>query len=286
MQGFILDTILADKRIEVAERMARVSLSEVVRAARDAPPPRDFARALRPATPSPLEGEGRGEGETRGSRPSIALIAEIKKASPSKGLIRADFDPVEIAETYEAAGASAISVLTDEKYFQGRLEYLKAVHDAVNLPLLRKDFIVDEYQVHEARAACADAILLIVAALQKDELAKLMFLASDLGMSSLVEVHTADELETALEVGAKIIGINNRDLRTFEVKLETTLDLAPRIPDDRVLVSESGIRTRADVERLMSAGVDAILVGEALMREQDPGAKVRELLDDSGGAQS
>jgi len=185
---------------------------------------------------------------------------------------------VEIGQTYEAAGASAISVLTDEKYFQGRLEYLTAVHDAVSLPLLRKDFIVDEYQVHEARAACADAILLIIAALDNRRLSELMSLAADLGMASLVEVHTADELRTATEAGAEIIGINNRDLRTFEVKLETTLSLARDVPEDRILVSESGIRTRADVEKLMSAGVDAILVGEALMRERNPRAKARELL--------
>jgi len=272
MQGFILDRILADKRIEVAERKARVSLSEVVQAARDAPSPRDFASAL---TSRPLVA---GKSEIRNSKFEIRLVAEIKKASPSKGLIRADFDPVEIGQTYEAAGASAISVLTDEKYFQGRLEYLKAVHDAVSLPLLRKDFIVDEYQVHEARAACADAILLIIAALDNQRLSELMSLAADLGMASLVEVHTADELKTAMDVGAEIIGINNRDLRTFEVKLETTLSLARDVPGDRILVSESGINSRADVEKLMSAGVDAILVGEALMREPDPAIKVRELL--------
>ena len=278
MQDCILDRILADKRIEVADRKARLPLHGITRAAHDAPPPRAFASALRGATPSPLEGEGRGEGEMRGPRLSVSLLAEIKKASPSKGLIRPDFDPVEIARTYEQSGASAISVLTDEKYFQGKLEYLTAVHDAVGLPLLRKDFTIDAYQVHEARAACADAILLIVAALAADDLAALMALASDLGMASLVEVHTADEMRTALDIGARIIGVNNRDLRTFEVRLETTLDLARDVPADRVLVSESGIRDRADVERLMSAGVDAILVGESLMRKPDPGTKVRELL--------
>jgi len=206
------------------------------------------------------------------------LIAEVKKASPSKGLIRADFDPVQIAKTYEAAGASAISVLTDEKYFQGRLEYLTAVHDAVSLPTLRKDFIIDAYQVYESRAAKADAILLIVAALDAGRLRDLMALATELGMASLVEAHSSEELDIALEVAARIIGINNRNLQTFETKLETTLELASRVPGDRVLVSESGIFTRSDVERLMAVGVDAILVGESLMREPDPGMKVRELL--------
>ena len=291
MQESVLDRILADKRIEVSDRKTRVSLDEMRRSAQDAPPPRDFASALRPAIPSPLEGEGRGEGgsaqsEIRNPKSEIRLIAEIKKASPSRGLIRPDFDPVAIARTYERSGASAISVLTDEKYFQGKLEYLRAVHDASSLPLLRKDFVIDPYQVYESRAACADAILLIVAALPTHELAKLMRLAADLNMASLVEVHTAEELETALEVGARIIGINNRDLRTFETKLETTISLAPRVPADRILVSESGILDRADVEKLMSAGVDAILVGESLMRESDPGAKARELLDSNGGAQS
>ena len=206
------------------------------------------------------------------------MIAEVKKASPSRGLIRADFDPAEIAAAYEEAGASAISVLTDEKNFQGRLEYLEAVHRAVSLPVLQKDFIIDPYQVYEARAALADAILLIVAALCREELTEFMALAEELGMASLVEVHTSEELDVALEVGAKVIGINNRNLQTFETKLETTLELAPKIPSDRILVSESGIFTRADVERLMAAGVDAVLVGEALMREPDPGTKVRELL--------
>jgi len=207
------------------------------------------------------------------------LIAEVKKASPSRGLIRPDFDPVAIARTYESAGASTISVLTDEQYFQGRLEYLAAIRAAVNLPLLRKDFIIDAYQVFESRAAQADGILLIVAALSRGQLSEFLGLADELGMASLVEVHTAEELDAALQVGARIVGVNNRDLRTFETKLETTLELASSVPADRVLVSESGILTRADVERLMEAGVDAILVGESLMRDPDPGVKVRELLN-------
>ena len=283
MQESVLDRILADKRIEVSARKARVSLDQMRRSAQDVPPPRDFASALRQTTPSPLEGEGRGEGGSaqsaiRNPKSEIRLVSEIKKASPSKGLIRPDLDPVAIARTYEEAGASAISVLTDEKYFQGRLGYLRAVHDTVSLPLLRKDFIIDPYQVYESRAACADAILLIVAGLSSSELGEFIALADDLDMASLVEVHTVEELEIALEVGACIIGVNNRDLRTFETKLETTISLAPRVPSDRILVSESGILDRADVEELMSVGVDAILVGESLMREQDPGAKVRELL--------
>ena len=275
----ILDKILADKRLEVEARKAELSLEELRRRAQDAPPPRDFASAL---------GGVAGKSAVRSPQSEIRLIAEVKKASPSKGLIQPDFDPVAIARAYEEAGASAISVLTDEKYFQGRLEYLREIHEAVNLPLLRKDFIIDPYQVYEARAALADAILLIVAAFPSGgrgscrsaaELSGLMALAGELGMASLVEVHTAEELEVALEIEAEIIGTNNRDLRTFETRLETTLALAARVPADRILVSESGILTRADVERLMEVGVDAILVGEALMRGPDPSAKVRQLLE-------
>ena len=272
----ILDKILADKRIEVQDGKSRIPAEQMRRIAADAPPPRDFASALWATPPSPRIGRGAG-GEGSGES-EIRLISEVKKASPSKGLIRPDFDPVWIGRTYEAAGASAISVLTDEKYFQGKLEYLTAVRDAVSIPCLRKDFIVDPYQVYEARAAKADAILLIVAALPKDQLVNLMTLASDLGMASLVEIHTAGELDIALDINAKIVGINNRNLQTFEMTLETTLSLAEKVPGDRALVSESGIFTRADVEALLSAGVDAILVGESLMREPDPGVKVRELL--------
>ncbi|MCL6520403.1 MAG: indole-3-glycerol phosphate synthase TrpC [Armatimonadetes bacterium] len=264
--GLILEKILADKRIEIDSRKSQWRIDELK--TKETSPPRDFRAALAVQKSS----AGRG--------PSliIRLIAEVKKASPSKGLIRSDFDPVAIARAYEEAGASAISVLTDEKYFQGRLEYLTAVRNAVNLPVLRKDFIIDAFQVYEARMAQADAILLIMAALSKSQLAELMALASDLGMACLVEVHTAEELEVALESGAEIIGINNRNLQTFETKLETTVELAKMVPGDRILVSESGIFTRLDVERLMEAGVDAILVGESLMREPDPRVKVRELL--------
>lgn len=210
------------------------------------------------------------------------MIAEVKKASPSKGLIRPDFEPVTIAKTYESAGASAISVLTDEKYFQGSIEYLKSIRQAVDLPLLRKDFVIDAYQIYEARAAGADAILLIVAALSREQLVEFGGLARELGMGALIEVHTAEELDVALSTDEPIIGINNRNLQTFETTLDTTIELASRIPSDRVIVSESGIFTRADVERLTAAGVDAILVGESLMREPDPGVKVRELLGSNG----
>lgn len=258
----ILDKILADKRIEVEARKAQSPLEQVNTAAAKTPAARCFTPAI-----GSLKSE-------------IKLIAEVKKASPSKGIIRPDFDPAAIARAYEEAGASAISVLTDEKYFQGSLEDLKAVRRAVSLPILQKDFFVDPYQVCEARAAGADAILLIVAALPAPELREMFVLADQLGMNALVEVHTSEELQVALDMGARIIGINNRDLQTFETKLETTLELAPKVPADRVLVSESGIFTRADVEKLMSVGVDAVLVGEALMREADPGAKARELLGD------
>ncbi len=277
----ILDNILADKRIEVGARKAQVPMPDIQRSILDAPSPRDFAGALRGLTAdtgifflsdsangvklTPLQGQ-------------VQLIAEVKKASPSKGLIRPDFDPVAIAKTYEAAGASAISVLTDEKYFQGSLEYLKAIRAEVKLPLLRKDFVVDPYQIYEARAAGADAVLLIVAALSIDELSYFRALASELGMASLVEVHTREELDVALDIKAKIIGINNRNLQTFETALYTTFDLAAEIPSDCIIVSESGISTRKDVVHLAAAGVSAILVGESLMREPDPAVKVKELL--------
>lgn len=268
----ILDKILADKRAEVEALHKSAPAEYLMTMALEADPPLDFRAAIAPL----LTKEGLGE--VRSARSDIRLIAEVKKASPSKGIIRPDFDPVAIARRYEETGASAISVLTDEKYFQGKLEYLTQIREAVGIPLLRKDFIIHRIQVYEARAAGADAILLIAAALPPHDLRVLMGVARDLGMDSLVEVHTAEELETAIEAGARIIGINNRDLQTFETGLETTLELAAKVPPDRVLVSESGINTRADVERLMAAGVDAILVGESLVREPDPRTKVRELL--------
>jgi len=261
----ILDAILADKRIEVAAKKTHTPLDQIKAEALKSPAPRDFAAAVT-------------VNASRRPSPLVKLIAEIKKASPSKGLIRENFDPIEIAQIYKKAGASAISVLTDEKYFQGKLSYLKDVHEAVNLPLLRKDFIVDPYQIYEARAYAADAILLIVAALTKAELSDFMALADDLGMAALVEVHTSEEFDVALEIGARIIGINNRNLYTFDTTLDTTFELASKAPEGRTLVSESGIFTRADVEMLAEKGIDAILVGESLMRQPDPGVKVKELL--------
>ncbi|BDG60635.1 indole-3-glycerol phosphate synthase TrpC [Caldinitratiruptor microaerophilus] len=264
----ILDRILAAKAEEVAAARARRPLSAVEEAARAAPPPRDFAGALRP----------------RASLP-VAVIAEVKKASPSRGVLRADFDPVAIARGYQAGGAAAVSVLTDGPFFQGSLDHLRAVRQAVGVPLLRKDFLLEPYQVYEARAAGADAVLLIVAA-RPDAgwLREMQAVAAGLGMAALVEVHTAAELELALAAGARVVGINNRDLRTFETRLEVTLNLAPAVPPDVTLVSESGIRGPADCRRLAEAGVHAVLVGEHLVREPDPGAALRSWLAGEGEA--
>jgi indole-3-glycerol phosphate synthase len=207
----------------------------------------------------------------------VALIAEVKKASPSAGLIRQDFDPVHIARAYERGGAACISVLTDERFFQGSLAHLRLVRSAVDLPLLRKDFILDPVQVLEARALGADAYLLIAAALAEGELGKLLAAGRELGMDALVEVHDEGDLGVALEAGADLIGINNRDLRTFQVGLDVTERLAPLVPAGVVVVAESGIRTCADVRRLKACGIRAVLVGEALMRAADIEAATREL---------
>ncbi|MFO7172401.1 MAG: indole-3-glycerol phosphate synthase TrpC [Bacillota bacterium] len=265
----ILERILAAKAEEVARARAAVPLAEVRAAAAAAPPPRDFAAAL--ARPRHL-------GDRPGAVP-VAVIAEVKRASPSRGVIRRDFDPAAIARAYARAGASAISVLTDAPFFQGHLDHLRAVRQAVDLPLLRKDFILDPYQVYEARAAGADAVLLIAAALgDAGPIRALRELAEDLGMAALVEVHTPAELEMALAAGARIVGINNRDLRTFETRLETTLELAGQVPPEVLLVSESGIRTPEDCRRVAAAGARAVLVGEQLMRQPDPGAALLELV--------
>lgn len=258
----ILDKIVAAKRAEIEERKALRPIWELERDALDRPPRGGFAQAARP--------ERRGD--------DIRLIAEIKKASPSKGLIRPDFDPPLIARQYEQAGAAAISVLTDERLFGGSLAILDQVSRAVETPLLRKDFVLEEYQLLEARAAGASAALLIAAILDDDTLESLLREAARLGIDTLTEVHTEAELERAAALGAPVIGVNNRNLQTFEVDLETTLRLRPRIPSDRVAVSESGVFTRADVLRLQDAGVDAVLVGESLMRQPDPGAAARGLL--------
>jgi indole-3-glycerol phosphate synthase len=255
----ILDEIVAYKKEELAESKRDASLADQKKRAADAGPLRGFGAAL----------------ATTGG---IKLIAEVKKASPSKGVIREDFDPVRIAATYQEAGATCLSVLTEKKYFQGSLEYLGAIRRAVGLPLLRKDFIVDEYQVFEARAAGADAILLIAACLDRRQLEDYLGIAGNLGLDVLVESHTMKELDNTLHAGARIVGINNRDLTRFTVSLQTTFDLLRDIPDDRIVVSESGIQSRDDVVRLEKAGVDAVLVGESLMREKDMGKKVKELL--------
>lgn len=253
----ILEKIVRWKHDEI-ERHKRKRPPELVRAeAAIAPPPRDFVGALR--------------------KEGVALIAEVKRASPSKGLLRHDFDAVALATTYEANGAAAISVLTDQHFFQGNLGHLQAVREAVSLPVLRKDFILDPYQVYEARAAGADAILLIVAALGDKALAELFELARVLGMTPLVEVHNEVELERALRLNPPLIGINNRDLRTFQVDLNTTARLRPLIPPGITVVAESGIHTAADVRQVAEMGVDAMLVGEALVRAKDVAAKVREL---------
>jgi len=255
----ILDEIVATKRVEIAEAKGRVPESMLRAALAEAPPVRDFLRAV--------------------SQPgAVRLIAEVKKASPSKGLLRADFDPAVIARTYERHGASAISVLTDEHYFQGSLENLRRVRAAVGIPVLRKDFVLDPYQVVEARAAGADAVLLIAECLDDATLQSLHDAIVALGMTPLVELYDPQNLPRVLGIGARLIGINNRDLRTFHTDLEHTLRLRRQVPGDRVLVGESGIRTRADVLRLGAAGVQAMLVGESLVICPDIGAAVDALL--------
>ena len=255
----ILDRIVAHKRVELAERSQIVHIEALRARARNAAKPRDFRAAI-----------------TRGIS-DVRLIAEVKKASPSKGVIRADFHPVEIATEYARSGADALSVLTDERFFQGHLDYLTEIQSRVDIPLLRKDFTLDEYHVVEARAAGADAVLLIVAVLELALLKELHACAAELGMAAIVEVHDADEVERALSAGAEIIGVNNRNLRTFETRLETTFALRELVPSDTVVVSESGINSRRDVERLAEAGVDAMLVGESLMRAESIFSKIAEL---------
>jgi indole-3-glycerol phosphate synthase len=260
----ILAHILHDKADEVAERRRRRPLAELQKMVQDLPPARDFVAALR------------GNGAWRETPPRV--IAEVKKASPSKGVIRPDFDPVAIAQTYAANGAAALSVLTDATYFQGQLSFLEAISRVVTLPLLRKDFTIDAYQVYESRAAHADAILLIVAVLQTGQLDDFLGLAHELGMAVLLEVHTVEELARSLPRHPQLIGINNRDLRTFHTDIGTTLRLRPLIPSDIVVVSESGINAATDITRLREQGVHAFLIGESLMRAPDPGVKLRELL--------
>ncbi|MEX2171358.1 MAG: indole-3-glycerol phosphate synthase TrpC [Pirellulales bacterium] len=255
----ILDKIVAAKRTEIERAKSARPASELRAQLADAPPSRNFFAALAAAGP-------------------IKLIAEVKKASPSAGIIRSNFDPVAIAQTYAAHGVTCLSVLTDEQFFQGSLDYLRAIRAAVDLPVLRKDFILDSHQLLEARVAGADAVLLIAECLDDCNLRKLFNEACELGLTPLVELYEPANLSRVLAAGATLIGVNNRNLHTFEVDLAHTLRIKAEMPEDCVLVGESGIKTRADVQRLEVAGVDAILVGESLMREPDIGAAVDRLL--------
>ncbi len=255
----ILDEIIDHKKGSLPRRKANMPLAKLEQKALEQRPPRDFIKALK--------------------RDGIKLIAEVKRASPSRGLLAPGLDAPSLARTYRSSGAAAISVLTDSKYFKGSLTDLEAVRAAVDIPLLRKDFIVDPYQVYEARASGADAVLLIAAASLAVEIMRpLMEAVQSLGMQSLVEVHNEKELDWVLTLKPKMIGINNRDLSNFKVDLNTTLKLRERVPRDVVVVSESGIHTRADVLKLQKVGVDAILVGEALVTSGDPAAKIHELI--------
>jgi indole-3-glycerol phosphate synthase len=263
----ILDQIIENKRLEVADRKVRVPENALRETISTLGRPRNFFQAV-----------------TKKGKKPLNLIAEVKKASPSAGVMRADFHPVEIAKTYAAAGADALSVLTDEKFFQGHLDYLHQIRDEVKLPVLRKDFIIDPYQVYESRAAGADAILLIAECLETHELIDLQILSTELNMTCLIEVHDLDNLMRVRDrvIGFphksySLLGINNRDLRTFKTDLGTTLRMAELVEDRRVLISESGINTNADIKKLAEVGVSAVLVGESLMRSDDIAGKIREL---------
>ncbi len=253
----ILDEIVAKKRQEIAAARTAVPEAELSRRCEGLRTVRDFEGALR--------------------RPSMRIIAEVKKASPSAGIIRADFDPVAIARTYEAHGADCLSVLTDRHFFQGDLAYLTAIHEAVRLPVLRKEFILDRYQLLEARVAGADAVLLIAEILPDDELKNLYRASREIGLHVLVELHDAEQLSRVLDCGATLVGINNRDLRTFHTSLDHTLKLLAKVPSECCVVSESGIKTHDDLQRLESAGVKAVLVGESLMRSPDIGVALDRL---------
>ncbi len=255
----ILDKIHSHKLKEIAENKKRIPIDVLKERCKEFPKTRKFGEAIK-----------------RKNR--IKIIAEVKKASPSAGIIREDFNYVNIAMEYEASGASAISVLTDKEFFMGELKYLTEIKETIQLPVLRKDFIVDSYQIYESRAAGADSILLIARLLTKEQIDTFLSLAHSLGMECLVEIHDNNELQKTLETGAVIIGINNRDLDTFETNLDTTLQLCPLIPEEKIIVSESGIKTRADVLKLEEAGIDAILIGETLMRSNDIHLKIKELL--------
>jgi len=256
----ILDRIVKAKRKEVTSLKEARPLSRLEEALKDLPTPHDFKRAI--------SGSG------------CAIIAEVKRRSPSRGRIREDFDPFKIAALYQEHGAAAVSVLTDEEFFGGNRTHLSGIRKIVDLPLLRKDFIIDPYQIYETRVLGGDALLLIACLLEAGQLREYIRLTEGLGLSALVEVHTREELDKALAAGAEIIGINNRDLKTFSTDLGITLDLAPCIRGNRIVVSESGINTREDIETLMKAGIHSFLVGETLMRAGDIGGKLRELLDE------
>lgn len=255
----ILQTIVDFKRTEIERARSDTPLIEVRSRAADAPPPRDFIASLLHDQPAP------------------GLIAEVKKASPSKGVIRDDFDPVEIAKIYASAGANCISVLTDRQFFQGDLQFLCDIRQAVEVPLLRKDFILDEYQVFEARAAGADAVLLIAECLEAGRLIELHQQICELGMTALVELYDAANIDAVLACQPRLVGVNNRDLKTFDVNLQHSIDVGKKLPDDIVFVSESGIASHDDVQLLQSQGVDAILVGESLMRADDIAGAVTAL---------
>ena len=257
----ILQRIVAVKRDEVAQARRRCGLAELQAQAAAASPARGFAAALR----------------ARVEAGSPAVIAEVKKASPSKGVLREHFVPADIARSYESGGAACLSVLTDERFFQGCAAYLQQARESCSLPVLRKDFLIDPYQVVEARAMGADCVLLIAACLDDGLMSELEACATEQGLDVLVEVHDGDELERALRLKTPLIGVNNRNLRTFDVSLDTTIGLLPRVPGDRLLVTESGILARADVQRMRSADVHAFLVGEAFMRAPDPGQALRDL---------
>ncbi|MCI3911019.1 indole-3-glycerol phosphate synthase TrpC [Pseudomonas viridiflava] len=265
----VLEKILARKAEEIAARRAVVSLAELEQQAAAADPARGFAKAL-------IE-------QARKKQP--AVIAEIKKASPSKGVIRENFLPAEIAKSYQAGGATCLSVLTDIDFFQGSDQYLRDARAACNLPVIRKDFMIDPYQIVEARALCADCVLLIVSALDDVQMAELAAVAKNVGLDVLVEVHDGDELDRALKtLDTPLVGINNRNLHTFNVSLETTLDLLPRVPRDRLVITESGILNRADVELMEISDVYAFLVGEAFMRAEHPGTELQRLFFPERGA--
>lgn len=255
----ILDDIIAHKKEELVASKERISLSELENKVKDVPKPIDVI-------------------DRHNNMSGVKIIAEIKKASPSKGIIREDFDHVNIAKSYEEAGAFALSVLTDEKYFQGKLSYLNDIKKVVSIPLLRKDFTIDPYQIYEARSYGADIILLIVSALELSQIKEFRQVAESLGMNAIVEVHSEVELETALKAESNIIGINNRDLKTFNVSLKVSKRLSSLVPEGKIVIAESGISSRQDIDELLDSGVETFLVGESFMRADKPGEKLKALL--------